>query len=120
VEFPKTTPAMLFPTLTQCDVATNCLLTVSSYLNEVVNGIFTAIFRSTVSGCCGWWHNQQPSQGDEFRLDLRPTNLQALHLRFEGVHRKSGISRSIPDENNRSLSGVVQKDLAIKIMHLGA
>jgi hypothetical protein len=82
--------------------------------------IFRATFRSAVSGCSGGWHNQQHPQGDEFRLDLRPTNLQALHLRFEGVHRKRGISRSIPDEGNASLSGVVQKDLAIKIMHLGA
>jgi len=47
-------------------------------------------------------------------LDLRPTNLQALHLRFEGVHRKSGISRSIPHEGDLSLPGVVQQDLAIK------
>ena len=79
-----------------------------------------ATFRSAVSGCCGGGHNQQHSQGDEFRLDLRPTNLQALHLRFERVHSKSGILRSIPDESNRSLPGVVQQDLAIKIMHLRA
>jgi hypothetical protein len=79
-----------------------------------------ATFRSAVYRCCGGGHNQQHSQDDEFRLDLRPTNLQTLHLRFEGVHRKSGISGSIPDEGNVSLSGVVQEDLAIKIMHLGA
>jgi hypothetical protein len=77
-------------------------------------------YRSSISGCCGGWHNQQHSQGDEFRLDLRPSYLQAFHLGFEGIHRKSGISRSIPDKDNLFLFGVVQKDLAIKIMHLGA
>jgi hypothetical protein len=53
-------------------------------------------------------------------LDLRPSYLQAIHLGYEGIHRKSGISCSIPDKDNLSLFGVVQKDLAIKIMHLGA
>jgi hypothetical protein len=75
--------------------------------------------RSAISSCCGRWLNQQHSQGDDFRLYLCPTNLEAFHLGSEGVHRKSGISRSIPDEGDLSLPGVVQQDLAIKIMHLG-